>query len=488
MVLPTSLTTTHAPRRASSSAYRRPRPRPAPVTIATCPSKPTMLCFLALVANRQYRFRERGTTVRFSVVRSLEQLEPELDRLRLLASAFAGRTVEVAATDPGECAWTDGSTLFVDAGASHADQVRMLGVQASLLAAGSLAPDVVRQLSWRPALARRYLAVEAHRALAANDDLLPAVVRRLLDREVAAGLVTADASLARARSPDTIDDAPMVFGAIHARRLLTSVDRPEAAAARADSALAMPASKELAELIELADAEDDGADLGHLLSSPVGGGGAVGRLLRRLLSPARKRGGGGPAGAWKTASGDPREPRHRIYVSGPLHPPVPRVRARVEGRRAGPSLGAGRRRGAQLGAALAPSVRRDPQLAAQACGGAARRGARRRLEGGRPPPPSDRSPLALPQATGLAAVRGARRPRRRGGRADPGGPHPPGGGQRAARVRGRARRAPRGHRLGGAGPRAAAAEPARRGPGTSTRRAPTRSWSRPTPGARTIGA
>src|SRR5712691_6125680 len=176
MVLPTSLTTTRAPRRASSSTYRRPRPRPAPVTIATCPSKPTMLCFLALVANRRYRFRERGTTVRFSVVRSLEQLEPELDPLRLLASAFAGRTVEVAATDSGERSWTDGSTLFVDAGASHADQVRMLGVQASLLAAGSLAPDVVRQLSRRPALARRYLAIEAHRALAANDDLLPAVV------------------------------------------------------------------------------------------------------------------------------------------------------------------------------------------------------------------------------------------------------------------------------------------------------------------------
>lgn len=223
--------------------------------------------------------------------------ESELDRLRLLASAFAGRTVEVAATDPGERAWTDGSTLFVDPGASHADHVRMLGVQASLLAAGSLAPDVVRQLSWRPALARRYLAVEAHRALAANDDVLPAVVRRLVDREVAAGLVTADASLARARSGDAIDDAPIVFGAIHARRLLTSVDRPEAAPARADSALAMPASKELAELIELADAEDDGAEPGHLLSSPVGGGGAVGRLLRRLLSPTRKRGGGGPAGA-----------------------------------------------------------------------------------------------------------------------------------------------------------------------------------------------
>jgi Tfp pilus assembly protein FimV len=33
------LTTTFAPRCASSSAYARPSPRPAPVTTATCPSK-----------------------------------------------------------------------------------------------------------------------------------------------------------------------------------------------------------------------------------------------------------------------------------------------------------------------------------------------------------------------------------------------------------------------------------------------------------------
>src|SRR5438309_3995447 len=35
---PRSLTTTRAPRRASSSAWQRPSPRPAPVTIATSPS------------------------------------------------------------------------------------------------------------------------------------------------------------------------------------------------------------------------------------------------------------------------------------------------------------------------------------------------------------------------------------------------------------------------------------------------------------------
>jgi nitric oxide reductase activation protein len=40
--------------------------------------------------------------------------------------------------------------------------------------------------------------------------------------------------------------------------------------------------------------DDGGADIGDLVSSPVGGGGPVGRLLRRMLRPARRRGGGPP--------------------------------------------------------------------------------------------------------------------------------------------------------------------------------------------------
>ena len=187
----------------------------------------------------------------------------DLDHLRLLASAIAGRSLEVAATAPGERAWTDGSTVFVEADASRADQVRMLAVQASLLAAGSLDPERLRPLARRPALARRHLAVEARRALAANQDLLPPVVRPLLDR-------------------DESEEVPRVFGTIRVRALLAA-PRPE------------PERREA--LIELPEDDDDGDNVGHLLSSPVGGGGAIGRLLRRLLTPVRERAGGGPTGA-----------------------------------------------------------------------------------------------------------------------------------------------------------------------------------------------
>ncbi|ETB54788.1 hypothetical protein O981_06745 [Mycobacterium avium 10-5560] len=37
--------------------------------------------------------------------------------LGMLASALAGRAVAVAGLPPGEPAWTDGQTIYVDAGA-----------------------------------------------------------------------------------------------------------------------------------------------------------------------------------------------------------------------------------------------------------------------------------------------------------------------------------------------------------------------------------
>ncbi|EUA41105.1 hypothetical protein I549_5312 [Mycobacterium avium subsp. avium 2285 (R)] len=50
-----------------------------------------------------------------------------------------GRRGRRAAT--GEPAWTDGQTIYVDAGAPGA--LKSLAVQASMIAAGSLRPDVV---------------------------------------------------------------------------------------------------------------------------------------------------------------------------------------------------------------------------------------------------------------------------------------------------------------------------------------------------------
>jgi hypothetical protein len=223
-------------------------------------------------------------------------VDGDVDRLRLLASAIAGRTLEVVVAGAGERTWTDGTTVFVEPRARPAEQVRMVAVQASLLGAGSLEPRIVRQLGRRSALARRYLAVEGHRALVANE-FLPPAVRSLVDRKVASGVGGPEESLGIARSRRAIDDPPASFGAIRPRRLLASAERTEATARGSDQAHGVPHDEAGPQLDE-DDADDaDGRRAGRLPSSPVGGRGALGRLLERMLGATREPGAGGPAGA-----------------------------------------------------------------------------------------------------------------------------------------------------------------------------------------------
>ena len=212
-------------------------------------------------------------------------------RLSLLASAISRRALEVASGEPGEPAWTDGRVVFVDAGISRGEQVEAVAVQASLLAAGSLETDIARRLTRRPALARRYLAVEGHRALAAIEGILPPSVRSLIDADVAARADSPGASLAAALGSETIAEPPDSFGTIRARRLLASISSADSAATTRQHVPREPGSHPLAEL-----AEDDGT-AADLVSSSVGGGGALGRLLGRLLGAVRRLDGSGPPGA-----------------------------------------------------------------------------------------------------------------------------------------------------------------------------------------------
>ncbi|HEY6416649.1 MAG TPA: hypothetical protein VIX41_10440, partial [Acidimicrobiales bacterium] len=157
-------------------------------------------------------------------------VDPRVDRLRLLASAIAGRTLDIGVAGAGERAWTDGTTVFVDALAPPTERVGMAAVQASLIAAGSLQPAIVRQFARRPALARRYLAVEGHRALVANEQFLPSVARSLIDRGVGASVGSAEAALVVARSRRAIDAPVPSFGVIRPRPLLASPTPADAAA------------------------------------------------------------------------------------------------------------------------------------------------------------------------------------------------------------------------------------------------------------------
>lgn len=217
-------------------------------------------------------------------------------RLALLASALAGRSVAVAPAAAGEAAWTDGITIYIDPTTSAPGQLQSVAVQASLLASGGLEPDVVRKLVRRPALTRRYLTVEGQRALSMNDDLLPFGVRALLDLDMAGRVESALGSLKVAGARRDIADPPACFGVIRAQKLLST----RAAVAQAESVSGHDPRREPNKALAELDDEDDGPDGEDVIdpfSSPVGGGGTLGKLLKRMTRSVRKLAGGGTPGA-----------------------------------------------------------------------------------------------------------------------------------------------------------------------------------------------
>ena len=135
-----------------------------------------------------------------------------LQSLGMLASALAGRAVAVAELQASEPSWTDGQTIYVDPSAQPRAKLEAIAIHASMIAAGSLDPDVMRLLVRHPRLARRYLAVEGHRALVSNGDLLPRVLASVGNRDIASRSHSPAASLSLAAGRATIDDPAPGFG------------------------------------------------------------------------------------------------------------------------------------------------------------------------------------------------------------------------------------------------------------------------------------
>lgn len=221
------------------------------------------------------------------------------DALGMFASALAGRAVAVARLPPGEPAWTDGQTIFVDGAATGRTKLEAVAVQASLLAAGSLAPDVLRSLVRHRRLARRYLAVEGHRALAANSDLLPRILLGLADHDLACRSGSPAASLGIAEGRTTIEDPAPAFGVIRPAKVLAVYAKTVSVGEQA-APQHVPRSQGATELEELDDGEVDDSDDPDLFTSPVGGGGFIGKWLKKMLSSKRRGAfgsGGGPPGS-----------------------------------------------------------------------------------------------------------------------------------------------------------------------------------------------
>ena len=221
-----------------------------------------------------------------------------LPPLDMLASALAGRAVAVAPLDPGEPSWTDGQTVFVDPSARPRANLESVAVHASLIAADSLAPEFMESLIRHPRLARRYLAIEGHRALVANGDLLPGVLVSLADPEVASRSDSPASSLSIASGRDAVDDPPAGFGVIRAKKVVAAASR-SAVQVDHETTGHVPRRQSKEALEELDDGEVDDTDDPDLFTSPVGGGGFIGKWLKKMLSSSRKSGGsgGGPPGA-----------------------------------------------------------------------------------------------------------------------------------------------------------------------------------------------
>ena len=212
-----------------------------------------------------------------------------IDRFALLASAISGRALEVAAGESGKPAWTDGRTVFIDPEATHGMQLQCVVVQAALLCAGSLEPSVLAKLARKPSATRRYLSVEGHRALTSLSGLLPTFGLPAPDPLTARRTSSAKSSLVLALGTDEIPDPPAAFGEIRPRLVAPSAEHPRQGLGPNQ----VPPQGKEAVLRELEDDVGEGPEV-DLLSSPVGGGGSIGRLLKRLLGEARSSDTGAP--------------------------------------------------------------------------------------------------------------------------------------------------------------------------------------------------
>lgn len=262
------------------------------------------------------------------------------NRFRLLATHIAGRAVEVAAAPSGEPAFTDGMVVFVSAERSAEHQRREVLVQSALLRAGSLDRRLMRSLRGRPALARRYLAVEGSRVLTELAGRTP--LAATLAAGVVARTTTPQESLEVARGRTKLADPPAWFGAIEPARLAPSHrSHPSPSAPPTDSELLF--QFESSDAAEDEGADDDDAEESRILklfAAPAFTSQGLSDLLRKLTGTSRSAsadaaGGELRAGAVRrgTAAGPDARPKptpirftddHRpgaaIGIGGALHP------------------------------------------------------------------------------------------------------------------------------------------------------------------------
>ncbi|MUL68007.1 VWA domain-containing protein [Mycobacterium sp. CBMA 234] len=253
-------------------------------------------------------------------------------QFRLLATHVAGRPVDIAEAREGDAAYTDGQVVYVSA-APLAQQRSEVLVQSALLGAGSLDAPVLKALRGRPAIARRYLALEGRRVLAELARDLP------LAAELGAGearAANADESLRIARARMPVDDAPDWFGVIKPAQLLASPAGPGSRATDKDLQLKF----EVPDVQDELDDEDE--DTGEsedskilkLFEAPMASR-TMSDFLSKLFGRSRSKGEDNAGAEMQIGS------VRRVGKVGPDARPLPTQIRFTDHRRPGATLGVG---------------------------------------------------------------------------------------------------------------------------------------------------
>ncbi len=257
-----------------------------------------------------------------------------LDRFRFLATFIAGQAVDIAQSAPGQSAYTTGQTIFVAEGRSDVDQRREIVVQSALIGAGSLEAQWVRALRARPAIARRYLALEVTRALSELADGLP------LAAELTSGLTPASAqisagpghSLEIARSRAPVIEPPEWFGVIKPSRLTTTAGAGTQAGAKDRRLQFNPA--DLPDSDEDDDSETEGeSKILKLFENPLFSSRALSDFFRKAFGSSKSPGEGSAGSEMQVRS------LRRVQQVGPDARPVPTHIRFTDDRQPGAALG-----------------------------------------------------------------------------------------------------------------------------------------------------
>jgi nitric oxide reductase activation protein len=212
---------------------------------------------------------------------------------RFLAEFLAGRPVDIAVAPAGDFAYTDGQVVFVSALADSDRRRREVLVQSALLGAGSLDGQYVKRLRARPALARRYLALEGHRVLAELGRRVP--LAAAVGPASPPSSASAEESLDIASGRTTVDPPPDWYGTIKPSRLIRT--RAESGSRATDADIRMTVEHTRPSDM---DEDDDGAApekswILKLFEVPLGAQ-APAVFLRKLFGASRTSGSDGAGG------------------------------------------------------------------------------------------------------------------------------------------------------------------------------------------------